>query len=159
MADPRRTGTRRAVLSYSQLREMNPNWTDLMIKDYQGILQDFSFTADELDDLELRVEANEEAIVILDGRVDALESRIFRSVITSNSVTALSFQVILCTNTTPIEILLSPDAVKDDMIHIKRKDAQVTVNGLIDGDNTGRIINVKYWSELYIFDGTEWSVI
>ena len=159
MADPRRISTRRAVLSYSQLREMNPNWTDLMIKDYQGILQDFSFTADELDNLEVRVEANEEAIIILDGRVDDLEARIFRTVITSDSVTALSFQVILCTNTTPMEILLNPGAVKDDMINVKRKGAEVTVNGLIDGDNTGRIINVKYWSELYISDGTEWSVI
>ena len=159
MADPRRISTRRAVLSYSQVREMNPNWTDLMVKDYQGILQDFAFTADELDDLEIRVEANEEAIIILDGRVDDLEARIFRTIKVTESVIALPFQVVLCDNVLPIEVTLFETADIDDMIHVKRKGAEVTVNGPIDGDNTGRIINVKYWSELYISDGTEWSVI
>ena len=65
MADPRRVSTRRAVLSYSQLKELNPNWVDLMTKDYQGILQDFAFNADEIDTLELRVIKNEEDIVII----------------------------------------------------------------------------------------------
>lgn len=32
---------------------MNPEWADLMVKDYQGILQDFAFTADEIDTLEV----------------------------------------------------------------------------------------------------------
>lgn len=53
MAVPRRVSTRRAVLSYSQIKEMNPEWADLMVKDYQGILQDFAFTADEIDTLEV----------------------------------------------------------------------------------------------------------
>ena len=55
MANPRRVSTRRAVLSYSQLKELNPKWSDLMVKDYQGILQDFEFTANEIDTLEVIV--------------------------------------------------------------------------------------------------------
>ena len=66
MADPRRVSTRRAVLSYSQLKEMNPNWTDLMMKDYQGILQDIAFNADETDDLEVIVLENQKDIITLE---------------------------------------------------------------------------------------------
>jgi hypothetical protein len=44
---------------------MNPNWTDLMVKDYQGILQDFAFTSDEIDDLEVVVIENSSDIVEL----------------------------------------------------------------------------------------------
>jgi len=56
VAEPRRTKTRRAILSYSQLKEFT-DWPDLLLKDYQGILQDFGFTADEIDDLEIATEA------------------------------------------------------------------------------------------------------
>lgn len=68
MADPRRTSTRRAVLSYSQLKELT-DWPDLLLKDYQGILQDFVFTANEIDGLEDQVEQNSEDIIALDIRV------------------------------------------------------------------------------------------
>ena len=58
MADPRRTLTRRAIISYDQLRELT-DWPNLLIKDYQGIIQDFAFLADEEDKLELRIVINE----------------------------------------------------------------------------------------------------
>lgn len=77
MADPRRVSTRRAVLSYSQLREMNPEWADLMVKDYQGILQDFAFIADETDDLEVIVIENQGNIVELqDSHYPSLSSQL-----------------------------------------------------------------------------------
>ena len=150
MAEPRSTSTRRAVLSYSQVKELS-EWPDLLLKDYQGILADFIFTSDEIDGLEVRVIQNEEDI-------DALETRILRTVKVTNDTIALSFQVVLCDNTDPIEVTLNPDAIKDDMIHVVRRNEEVTTIGLINGLND-RTINVKYWSELYIFDGTEWSVI
>lgn len=63
MADPRRTLTRRAVLSYDQLKKLTRDtgfqWPDLLIKDYQGIIQDFSFLADEEDALDIRITINE----------------------------------------------------------------------------------------------------
>tara|TARA_Y100000310_G_scaffold240718_1_gene244595 strand:- start:570 stop:1133 length:564 start_codon:yes stop_codon:yes gene_type:complete len=66
MADPRRASTRRAVLSYDQLkqitRESGNQWPDLLIKDYQGIIQDFVFLADSDDTLEGRIQTNEEDI-------------------------------------------------------------------------------------------------
>ena len=76
MADPRRISTRRAVLSYSQIRDMNPQWTDLMVKDYQGILQDFAFTSDEIDGLEVIVFENSSDIVELqDSHYPSLSSQ------------------------------------------------------------------------------------
>jgi len=156
MADPRRISTRRAVLSYAQVKQLTLEagfqWPDLLVKDYQGILQDFAFTSDELDILDLR-------ITNLEPRVDDLEARIFRTVKVTEDATALSFQVVLCDNTDPIDITLDPDAVADDMIHVMRRNAEVTSFGLIDGDDSGRTFNVQYQSELYIYDGTEWSSI
>jgi len=151
MADPRRISTRRAVLSYSQIKELNPNFKDLMVKDYQGILQDFSFSSDEIDDLEVRVVQNEVNISYLLGRI-------FKTTIITSDLTAKAFQVVLCKNSTPIVVTLDPDAVVDDMIHVMRKDAEVEVIGQING-LTDRTINVVNYSELYIFDGTEWSTI
>lgn len=61
MALPRSTSTRRAVLSYDQYGELYKQATpsivlpDLLIKDYQGIFQDFVFTANEIDSLDVRV--------------------------------------------------------------------------------------------------------
>lgn len=57
MADPRRTATRRAILSYSHLKELT-KWPDLLIKDYQGIIEDFNYVADEEDLLEQRIDVN-----------------------------------------------------------------------------------------------------
>ena len=92
MADePRRTATRRAVLSYDRLKRLTKEsgfqWPDLLIKDYQGILQDTTFLADETDkveadlvigieDLEIRVGVNEADIIILYDRVGVNEADI-----------------------------------------------------------------------------------
>ena len=69
MADPRRTSTRRAVLSYDQLKqitkESGTQWPDLLVKDYQGIIQDFVFLADNADSFEIRIVQNEIDIIEL----------------------------------------------------------------------------------------------
>ncbi len=61
MAEPRRTSTRRAVLSYDQVKLLT-EFPELMVKDYQGIFADFVANADSIDLLEFRVIANEENI-------------------------------------------------------------------------------------------------
>ena len=61
MASPRSASTRRAVLSYDRLKQLykiaSPSIVlpDLLIKDYQGIFQDFVFTSDEIDLIDIRV--------------------------------------------------------------------------------------------------------
>ena len=56
---------------------MNPQWEPLMINDYQGILQDFAFTADEIDTLEVIVIENQADIVDLqDSHYPSLSSQL-----------------------------------------------------------------------------------
>jgi hypothetical protein len=57
MAAPLRTKTRRGVLSYDEVERLT-EWPDLMVKDYQGILQDFVTVSDESDLLGFRVDVN-----------------------------------------------------------------------------------------------------
>jgi len=64
MADPRSSQTRRAFLSYARLKELT-NFPELMLDDYQGIQQDFNYTADELDLIDARVIVNEGDILDL----------------------------------------------------------------------------------------------
>ena len=140
MADPRSTISRRAALSNERLKELTAKsgfrWPDLLINDYQGIIQDSTFLADEIDDLELVVIDNTKRISNLEfrmdgveARLDDLEARIFKTVIIDSDYLALPFQVVLCDNDSPIEVTLITSAVKDDMIHVMRKNEQVTTLG------------------------------
>lgn len=169
MADPRRVSTRRAVLSYEHLKQLT-NWKDLVVKDYQGILQDTSFLADEIDAVEIRVIKNEEDIVEikqdiveikadivdLQERVSTLEYKTFTELEVTDNYTTEQFQFINCRNTTPIEITLKQTAVKDDEVHIKRNNAEVTVIGVIDGVDD--YILPDKWSIHLIFNGANWSI-
>lgn len=162
MADPRSTNTRRVVLSYDQLKKLTRDagniWPDLLIKDYQGIIQDFTFLADETDALELRVIQNELDIDDLQLRVEALEYRVFEIVEVTADFTTEEFQIVICKNTTPIEVELKPTAIKGDEVRVKRRGAKVKIIGLINGKQN-LIINVKNAAPLLVFDGTDWSTI
>ena len=163
MADPRSTATRRAVLSYDQLKQLTKEsgaeWPNLLIKDYQGIIQDFVFTSNELDELDARVTINEAAIVDLNLRVDVLEYKAFETVITTESLTTLGYQVIICKNTVPITITLELSPVDDTEVHIKRRGEEVTIIGTINGISEPRVVTIPEWSDHLIYDGTDWSTI
>ncbi|HHZ71043.1 MAG TPA: hypothetical protein EYN67_08420 [Flavobacteriales bacterium] len=62
MADPRQASTRRAALGYDQLKRMTKEsgneWPTLLIKDYQGILQDFIFLANDADEIDEKITQN-----------------------------------------------------------------------------------------------------
>ena len=94
------------------------------------------------------------------AKIDALEFIRFTVVSVTQDYTAKPFEIVICYNTIPITITLEPNAVSDDQIHVKRKSSasQVTVSGSVDGA-TSRVMNIKNWSELYVFDGLEWAVI
>ena len=65
MAEPRSASTRRVFLSYSHLEELT-GWPELMLEDYQAIQQDFTYTTDEIDLLDIRVTKNEVDITNLE---------------------------------------------------------------------------------------------
>ena len=64
MAEPRSASTRRVFLSNSHLEELT-GWPELMLEDYQAIKQDFNYTTDEIDLLDVRVTTNKADIVDL----------------------------------------------------------------------------------------------
>ena len=165
MAEPRRISTRRAVLSYEHLKQLAKDWPDLLIKDYQGILQDSSFLADEIDSLELRVIQNEEDILELQqdvadltARVEALEYRVFDVIETTINTTIEEFKTLICRNTLPIDVTLKVAPILGDEVNIKRTKGTVNVIGTIDGLTNIKINRVNYSMKL-VFNGTDWSEI
>jgi len=185
MAESRRTSTRRAILSYDRLKQLTDEsgapWANLLIKDYQGIFQDFVFTSNEIDDLEDRVEQNEKDIVeikediveirediveikadIIDLqlRVAALEYRVYENVSTDISLTTDEFQIILCKNTLPINITLKTDPIDGDEISVIRTNATVKVIGTIN-NKTNLTLNVKGSAPRLVYDAaalTWWRI-
>jgi hypothetical protein len=173
MAEPRHTLTRRAILSYdrykSLYKEAVPSITlpDLLVKDYQGIFQDFVFTVGEIDNLEVRVEKNEqdiieikEDIVDLQLRVAALEYRVYKNVSTTISLTTEEFQIILCKNTSPIEITLKTDPIDGDEISVIRANGSVKVIGTING-KVNLTLNIKGSGPKFVYDAaalTWWKI-
>jgi hypothetical protein len=170
MALPRSTSTRRAVLSYDQYSELYKQASppimlpDLLVKDYQGIFQDFVFTSDEIDILDVRVTANEadivlikEDIVDLQLRVAALEYRAYENVSTTVSLTTSEFQIILCKNTLPIDVTLKTDPMDGDEVSVIRTNATVRVVGTIN-NKTNLILNVKGSGPKFVYDavGLTW---
>jgi hypothetical protein len=165
MADPRRIRTRRAVLSYEHLKQLTSNWPDLLIKDYQGILQDSSYLSDEIDGLELRVIKNEEDIDVLEAkvveleeRIEALEYRVFDVIETTSSMNLEEFKTLICRNTDAISITLKENPILGDEVNIKRTAGVVNVIGVIDGLTNVTINRVNYSMKL-VFNGTDWSEI
>ncbi len=91
-------------------------------------------------------------------KINALEKTSFDVEIISVDFTTSRNQIIICQNTSVIDITLDPNAIQEDQIHIKRTSDVVNVIGNIDGD-TSKKINVKYFSMHLVFNGVEWSQI
>jgi len=91
-------------------------------------------------------------------KINALEKTSFDVEIISADFTTSRNQIIICQNTSVIDITLDPNAIQEDQIHIKRTSDVVNVVGSIDGD-TSKKINVKYFSMHLVFNGVEWSQI
>ena len=110
-----------------------------------------SGTEDELTSANTRVARNA-------ARIHALEKVDFDIEIITADFTTSRNQIIICQNTTSIDVTLDPNAIEEDNIHIKRTNAVVNVIGSIDG-KTQKKINVKYYSMHLVFDGSGWNEI
>ena len=115
-------------------------------------------TDDSIDDSQQNITSSSSRVSRNAARINSLELKEFEIISTTTDVTAEEFQIILCKNTTPITITLDPQALENDEVHIKRRDASIEVIGLIDGF-TNKTINVLNYSMHLVFDGTDWSEI
>ena len=93
------------------------------------------------------------------ARINSIELKEFEIVTTTTDITTEEYQIIICKNTSSIiNVTLDPNAIKDDEVHIKRRESTVNVVGSIDGF-TNKIINIKNYSMHLVYDGTDWSEI
>lgn len=108
--------------------------------------------------LTLVVEQIIEDLALLTARVEALEDKAFQVVTITTDTTTEAFKVYDCRNTSTITVTLDLTPELNDMVHIKRSAGIVNIIGTIDG-LTNKTINVKYYSMLLIFNGTDWSQV
>lgn len=92
------------------------------------------------------------------ARIHSLEKIEFDVVAVTADYTAGRNQILVCKNTSSIDVTLDPNAIEGDQVHIKRRDAAITVIGTIDG-LTNKLINIKNYSMYLVFDGIDWSEI
>lgn len=92
------------------------------------------------------------------AKINALEKIGFDIEIITADFTTNRNQIIICNNTSSINVTLDPDAIEEDSVHIKRTSAVVEVIGTVDGKTNIRI-NVKFFSVHLVFNGTDWSQI
>lgn len=92
------------------------------------------------------------------AKINALELDDFVVVVTTVNETSNLNNIFICKNPNPIEITLDPEAIEGDEVHIKRRNAKVTVIGNVDGKDNP-VINIKNYSMHCVFDGADWSEI
>ncbi len=113
---------------------------------------------DVIEDSQQNITSTSSRVSRNSARINSIELKEFEIVNTTTDLTTEEFQVIICKNTTAIDITLDPNAILHDEVHIKRRGGAVNVVGSIDGF-TNKTINVLNYSMHLIFDGTDWSEI
>lgn len=92
------------------------------------------------------------------AKINSLELKEFEIITTTTDVVVKEFQVLICKNTSSINVTLDTQAIENDEVHIKRRGGDINVIGSIDG-LTNRKINVLNYSMHLVYDGTDWSEI
>jgi len=92
------------------------------------------------------------------AKINALEKVDFEVEPITADFTTFRNQIIICKNTSSINVTLDPQALQDDIVTIKRRGAKVTIIGTING-KTDLVINVKQNAPKLAFDGVDWSTV
>ena len=115
-------------------------------------------TTDEISNSKETITSTSSRVSRNASRINSLELKEFEIVSTNTSLTAEEFQIIICKNTTSINVTLDPQAIENDEVHIKRRGGEIVVIGSIDGF-TNKTINVLNYSMHLVYDGVDWSEI
>lgn len=92
------------------------------------------------------------------ANINSLEKTSFNIVFTTVSTTVSAFETLICNNPSPINVLLDLTAIENDVVNVKRNNAEVTVLGTIDGQ-VDMVLNVPKYSTKLVFNGTDWNRI
>ena len=115
-------------------------------------------TTDEISNSQETITSTSSRVSRNATRINSLEIKEFEIASTTSDITAKEFQIIICKNTSSINVTLDPKAIENDEVHIKRRGEEVIVIGSIDGF-TNKTINVLNYSMHLVYDGVDWSEI
>ncbi len=144
-------------LTYRDIKEAHPSWTDKAIEDYLSFKRDLLLTSDIADNLQAQIDAinieidliqididNIEADIvdlkadvidlqtrvgILETKVADLEALIPISVLTAVNYTVIGNAIITCTNAAQITITMPLAPIDQIKVSVKRTDGEVVVDG------------------------------
>ena len=115
-------------------------------------------TTDDVEDSKQNITSSSSRVSRNAARINSLELKEFEIISTTTSLTTEEFQIIICKNTSSIDVILDTQAIENDEVHIKRRGGVINVIGSIDGF-TNKVINILNYSMHLVFDGTDWSEI
>ena len=92
------------------------------------------------------------------AKINALEKTTFDIETVTADFTTSGRQILICRNTTPIDITLDALAIEEDHLHIKRRGKQINIIGTVDGI-INPVVNIQLFSLELVFDGVDWSQV
>lgn len=128
------------------------NFGSEVVKSRADISQIFDLLGD--------IEASSNHAAILRARIDEIFEKAFYVVSKSVNYTTAGNQIIICTNSSPINITLNLTPDDFEEVHIKRQNSSVSIIGTIDGSSPSAIPS-KYDSVhlIYSSDAGEWLTV
>lgn len=144
-------------LTYKDVRDANPQWSNQMIEDYLSLKRDVNSVAEETDSVQdqidtinielaaigIRLDIIDGKLIVIDARLDgidlsiadillrldALEALTPISVYTIISYAVLVNEVVTCGNAVSINITLPASPLDGQAVTVKRTDAEVIILG------------------------------
>jgi len=113
---------------------------------------------DAIEDSQQNITSSSSRVSRNAARINSLELKEFEIIKTTVGLTSKPNQIIICKNPLEENIILDPNAVEDDELHVKRRGATINLIGDIDG-KTNLKLNIKLFSWHGVFDGEDWSQI
>jgi len=172
-------GFQQIFLTYQDIREANPNWSDKMIEDYLALKRDLTLSTEQADISEDYnfanlnqpvgdVEPGESIYDPIRSEPESPELRgasIIEPVRFNNlaagdsSLTTTGPEMVLCFNTAAATVTLNPYPADGESVKISRRNAAVTVSGPING-GTSIMIALKYDTAhlIYSIIAGEWVI-
>lgn len=132
--------------------------THRFIKWVEAVTSTANISVVDIDNTQKDVTGSSSRVSRNAARINSLELKLFELINTTTSLTTNRNQIIICKNTSSINITLDLNAIEGDELHIKRRNAVIEVIGTIDG-LTNLTINILNFSLHLVFDGTGWNQI
>ena len=140
-------------LTYKDVRDANPGWTERMIEDYLSLKRD----------VELAADTQGADLTVINERLGALEELIPETFYVTSDHSVTSNEIIICDNLSSITITLLPLPDDQQRVTVKRANEAVTIDGngqLIDGKEE-ITLSRRYTSLTFVYssDAGYWSIV